>query len=301
MPRKKPKPMKAIRKPKKDKAIVAAKNEPTHAMEVDEGTKEKIPKIKLLNCVVKGLPEDSDISAVKKELAELGIKPIKVEKFRQRRKIRINKLIFLSMENTENSYKAYGCSELLGQKVKIEPFRQKRRVIQCFKCQKFGHLSYSCTGATKCVICSGSHKAKDCTNRDKTPKCANCEGCHVSSYKGCPKVPRMPKAESRKKPSTCTKCTQTEKVSTANAATTSKPAMINSEIQTETEYKPRPLEMVAEVLSDFCTELPEDSDSLTKIKARILMLLFEGKLLTDGEEAVFFGHLQRKIQNQAMQ
>ena len=37
------------------------------------------------------------------------------------------------------------------------------------------------------IICGKSHHHKGCPNREKKqPKCANCKGLHVASYKGCP-------------------------------------------------------------------------------------------------------------------
>ena len=40
---------------------------------------------------------------------------------------------------------------------------------------------------TKCLICGESHHHKGCPDREKKqPKCPNCKGPHVASYKGCP-------------------------------------------------------------------------------------------------------------------
>ena len=70
---------------------------------------------------------------------------------------------------------------------KVEEFWSPVSVQQCWNCQSFGHLAKTCRSKTKCVICVESHHLKGCPNREKKqPKCTNCKGPHVASYKGCP-------------------------------------------------------------------------------------------------------------------
>lgn len=58
---------------------------------------------------------------------------------------------------------------------------------QCFKCQQFHHLSYSCKEPQICGKCSGAHRQDACPITDKANyKCPRCQGNHVSWYKGCP-------------------------------------------------------------------------------------------------------------------
>ena len=70
---------------------------------------------------------------------------------------------------------------------KVEEFRQPVSVRQCFNCQSFGHSAKNCRSKPKCVFCGESHSHKGCPKKEaKQPKCANCSGPHVASYKGCP-------------------------------------------------------------------------------------------------------------------
>lgn len=48
------------------------------------------------------------------------------------------------------------------------------RVVRCYRCQKFGHLSKDCRSEIQCGHCAGSHESRDCPNKGATPKCANC-------------------------------------------------------------------------------------------------------------------------------
>ncbi|KAL1477439.1 hypothetical protein MTO96_035739 [Rhipicephalus appendiculatus] len=58
-------------------------------------------------------------------------------------------------------------------------------VVQCFRCQRHGHIAKYCRGPQRCKICAGSHSHKDCTSR-RQPRCANCDGPHPSSFGKCP-------------------------------------------------------------------------------------------------------------------
>ena len=70
---------------------------------------------------------------------------------------------------------------------KVEEFWSTVSVQQCWNCQSFGHSAKTCRSKIKCLNCGESHHHKGCPNREKKqPKCANCKGPHVASYKGCP-------------------------------------------------------------------------------------------------------------------
>ena len=77
---------------------------------------------------------------------------------------------------------------------KVEEFRQPISVSQCLNCQNFGHSAKNCRSKIKCLICGEGHSHKGCPNREEkknTPKCANCKGPHVASYKECPEYEKQ--------------------------------------------------------------------------------------------------------------
>ena len=70
---------------------------------------------------------------------------------------------------------------------RVEEFKTTPSIIQCFKCQSFGHKALNCTKKEKCFVCGEAHSHKNCPNKEeRKPKCANCRGPHVANYRGCP-------------------------------------------------------------------------------------------------------------------
>jgi hypothetical protein len=69
---------------------------------------------------------------------------------------------------------------------KLHPCEPKRatKVVRCFKCQSFGHISHNCKQAAVCVNCGEHHEtANACT---VSSKCANCAGNHTADSSKCP-------------------------------------------------------------------------------------------------------------------
>ncbi|BFF93145.1 uncharacterized protein DMAD_11051 [Drosophila madeirensis] len=76
---------------------------------------------------------------------------------------------------------------LLGnQMVSVERYAKTTDPAQCHRCQAFGHTRSYCRRPFVCMKCAGAHPTTACAKtREVTPKCANCRGAHISSYKGC--------------------------------------------------------------------------------------------------------------------
>ncbi|XP_034670350.1 uncharacterized protein LOC117902902 isoform X2 [Drosophila subobscura] len=71
----------------------------------------------------------------------------------------------------------------------VSVVRQAKPVdpAQCHRCQAFGHTRTYCRRASVCMKCAGAHMTIACAKpRSEAPKCANCQGSHISAYKGCP-------------------------------------------------------------------------------------------------------------------
>ncbi|KAJ8030992.1 hypothetical protein HOLleu_27572 [Holothuria leucospilota] len=94
------------------------------------------------------------------------------------------KVIFSHIEETEDLISS---GFYLGYvRHRVEPYRELPAIVQCFKCQGFGHTLKDCPNNSKCLRCGGLHQVKDCILPKEDKKCANCGGNHVALYKGCP-------------------------------------------------------------------------------------------------------------------
>lgn len=55
--------------------------------------------------------------------------------------------------------------------------------LQCFRCQRHGHIPRHCHGQQRCKLCAGPHRYKECMNKTN-PTRANCGGSHCASFSG---------------------------------------------------------------------------------------------------------------------
>lgn len=73
---------------------------------------------------------------------------------------------------------------LEGTLLTAEAYHPQQRVVQCFKCNQFGHTSAYCKEeGTVCGTCAGQHRTSEC--KSGTAKCSNCKGNHASWAKAC--------------------------------------------------------------------------------------------------------------------
>ena len=71
----------------------------------------------------------------------------------------------------------------------VERYDTKCRITQCFKCQKYGHISSICLNAQKCGYCGDGHSTESCSEKTQAThmRCAGCNGGnHTAWSKDCP-------------------------------------------------------------------------------------------------------------------
>ncbi|GJQ88069.1 hypothetical protein Trydic_g18196, partial [Trypoxylus dichotomus] len=77
----------------------------------------------------------------------------------------------------------YNITDCCGLAVKVEALRTRNLIVQCHKCQMFGHTQSNCNINYKCMKCGEDHSTHLCEKPKTTPpKCANCGGEHLSTY-----------------------------------------------------------------------------------------------------------------------
>ncbi|CAK1553022.1 unnamed protein product [Leptosia nina] len=76
---------------------------------------------------------------------------------------------------------------IYNQVVVIEDPKKRNTIVQCQRCQQYGHTKNYCMRPYRCVKCKEPHKTSECAKRDRnTPaQCVLCDGPHPANYKGC--------------------------------------------------------------------------------------------------------------------
>jgi len=107
--------------------------------------------------------------------------------------------VILSFKNPHDADKAIKLGLSLNARA-LTTHKLTSQPIQCFKCQKYGHLSKVCRAKSPaCGLCTGPHDTNSCQSthaRGKPcntptcshvePKCSNCNGQHPAFFKDCP-------------------------------------------------------------------------------------------------------------------
>jgi hypothetical protein len=95
-------------------------------------------------------------------------------------------LFFIDLEPAENNTDVFKINRLLNQSVTIETPRRYSGIVQCTRCQQYGHSKTYCNKPFVCVKCGGKHNTADCKKpRDAPATCALCNGPHTANYIGC--------------------------------------------------------------------------------------------------------------------
>lgn len=65
----------------------------------------------------------------------------------------------------------------------VELYQVKKK--RCHRCQRVGHLAWSCREKVQCKHCGGEHDRRDCPP-GASAQCADCGGPHTTGARGCP-------------------------------------------------------------------------------------------------------------------
>lgn len=94
---------------------------------------------------------------------------------------------FVNLLPGPQNIKAKEVKTIYHQKITIEEPKKRKSIVQCQRCQQYGHSKNYCMRPYRCLKCANSHRTKDCpkTDRSSPAKCALCLGPHPANYKGC--------------------------------------------------------------------------------------------------------------------
>lgn len=91
------------------------------------------------------------------------------------------------MNSSKKTTDIYKIKNLLNAIVNFEQPYKKRDIVQCIRCQTYGHNTNYCFRGPRCVKCAEKHLTSECTRKQKFEevKCCKCGANHPASYKGC--------------------------------------------------------------------------------------------------------------------
>ena len=136
--------------------------------------------------VLRNIHHSADIDELKTELSKLGHEVINVSNIRHRVTKDPLSLFFIDLKQKPNNKEIYNTSRLMNAIVKFEPPQIKKEIVQCKRCQRYGHTQKYCNHTFRCVRCAGTHPTDQCRKSPETPaKCIHCQGDHRANYKGC--------------------------------------------------------------------------------------------------------------------
>ena len=152
-------------------------------------------KVQNKRLAIKGVPTDIAETEFKEFLDLNKINYAKAERLKSKKDSRILPIFQLDINDPDEAEALISqnlACNVTGIIYKVEEFRAPISVMQCYNCQCFGHLAKTCRSKQKCLICGENHSHKGCPSREsRTPTCANCNGPHVASYKGCPEYKKQ--------------------------------------------------------------------------------------------------------------
>ncbi|CAG4974695.1 unnamed protein product [Colias eurytheme] len=136
--------------------------------------------------VVRGLHASEDTAQIAKELSNIGHEVRQVVNVRHRATKEPLPTFYVDLEPKSNNKDIFKVKYLNNMKITIEAPYKKKEILQCKRCQRFGHSKNQCYRPFRCVKCGKDHPTSSCTKKpDTEATCANCEEKHPASYKGC--------------------------------------------------------------------------------------------------------------------
>uniref|UniRef100_W8C1S6 Nucleic-acid-binding protein from transposon X-element n=1 Tax=Ceratitis capitata TaxID=7213 RepID=W8C1S6_CERCA len=136
--------------------------------------------------VLKGIHFSTSLEEINKNISSLGHKVRNVFNVKSRITKQPLSMFFVDLEPNANNKDIYELKHLNNAIIKVEPPRQTNDIVQCYRCQEFGHTKTYCKKPYKCVKCNSMHPTTLCTKpSDTLPTCVHCLQNHTANYKGC--------------------------------------------------------------------------------------------------------------------
>ncbi|CAF4927366.1 unnamed protein product [Pieris macdunnoughi] len=136
--------------------------------------------------VLRGLHASENTTEISKELYEIGHEVRQIVNIRHRVTKEPLPVFYVKLEPKPNNKAIFDVKYFNNMKITFEAPYKKKEIIQCKRCQRFGHSKNQCFRPYRRVKCGSAHPTTTCKKKpDTEATCANCDEKHPASYKGC--------------------------------------------------------------------------------------------------------------------
>lgn len=136
--------------------------------------------------VIKGLHHSTPVSDIKAILLSLGHQVRSVRNIISRVSKQPLPMFFVDLDPNANNKEIYNIRSFDNAIIQIEAPKKFDDIVQCFRCQDFGHTKSYCRREFRCLKCGLGHPTAECTKTQSTPpKCVHCLSNHTANYRGC--------------------------------------------------------------------------------------------------------------------
>lgn len=151
-------------------------------------------ELKRVNLILRGLNSQYNVDEIKAEIEALAPNVVesvsKFETIRSKGEQIDYNLFLVKLLPNKQAQEVISIKYICYSKVKWEKPRGNRGVMQCRRCQAYGHLAKNCARNYNCVKCEGNHMPGECRlerTKDSIPYCVNCKKYdHPANFRGCP-------------------------------------------------------------------------------------------------------------------
>lgn len=141
---------------------------------------------KCYRVVLRGMHHSEDITNIKDAIEILGHQVRNIVNARHRVTKEPLPLFYVDLEPSHNNKNIFEIKHLNHTIVTFEPPYIKKEIVQCKRCQRFGHTKNFCHRPFRCVKCGENHATISCMKRRDIPAvCVHCNENHPANYRGC--------------------------------------------------------------------------------------------------------------------
>lgn len=136
--------------------------------------------------VIKGIHHSTETTVIKDELISLGHQVRDIVNVKSRVTKQPLSMFFVDLEPHSANKTIFNIRHIGNAIVTIEAPKRADDLVQCYRCQQFGHTKSYCRKPFRCVKCGLDHPTANCTKDINTPPtCLHCQQTHTANYKGC--------------------------------------------------------------------------------------------------------------------